>query len=77
VRSRVKFYRMRAGLTQTELARLAGVNRVSLAHVERGRLKPWPALRLRLAQALGVSEAELFDDRQDLDELLGKLVVNT
>lgn len=75
MRSRVKFYRMRAGLTQAELAALAGVNLVSLAHVEQGRLKPWPALRRRLAEALGVGETELFGDWQELDDLLGKFVI--
>ena len=45
----IEFHRKRRGLTQAELASLAGISRPQLANVIAGRfgLSPWPAARLR------------------------------
>ncbi|MQA85380.1 MAG: helix-turn-helix domain-containing protein [Streptosporangiales bacterium] len=48
------------GLTQQELARLAGVSRQTVVELERGDYNPSAALALRLAVLLGASVEELF-----------------
>ena len=60
--NRLKEYRERAGLSQTELAcrsRMAGQN---ISAFERGTLAPWPKAKKALAEALQVNEAELFPE---------------
>ena len=62
VRNRLKEYREKAGLSQTELgwrARMAGQN---ISAIERGTLAPWPRARKALAEALNVSETDLFPE---------------
>ena len=48
-------------LTQAELASLAGINRVTLAHVERGAAEVGVLRLRRLAEALGISAGQLLD----------------
>ncbi len=60
--NRLKEYREKAGLSQTELgwrAKMAGQN---ISAIERGTLAPWPRARKALAEALNVSESELFPE---------------
>ena len=60
IKNRLKEYREKAGLSQTELAwrsRMAGQN---ISAFERGTLAPWPKAKKALAKALNVSESELF-----------------
>ena len=60
--NRLKEYREKAGLSQTELgwrARMAGQN---ISAIERGTLAPWPRAKKALAKALNVSETELFPE---------------
>jgi len=62
VRNRLKEYREKAGLSQTELgwrARMAGQN---ISAIERGTLAPWPRARKALAEALNIAETELFPE---------------
>ncbi len=61
-KNRLKEYRERAGLSQTELAwraRMAGQN---ISAIERGTMAPWPRARKALAEALQVAEIELFPE---------------
>jgi len=60
--NRLKEYREKAGLSQTELgwrAKMAGQN---ISAIERGTLAPWPRAKKVLAEALNVSETELFPE---------------
>jgi len=62
VHNRLKEYREKAGLSQTELgwrAKMAGQN---ISAIERGTLAPWPRAKRALAKALNVSETELFPE---------------
>jgi transcriptional regulator with XRE-family HTH domain len=62
IRNRLKEYREKAGLSQTELAwrsRMAGQN---ISAFERGTLAPWPKAKKALAEALQVGEDELFPE---------------
>lgn len=60
--SRLKLLRTQAGLSQGQLARKAGLNRLTVAKYEQGVREPnWKNVRTR-AHALGVSCQE-FDDK--------------
>ena len=50
------------GLSQRELAVLAGCSLSTIATTERGRFLPGPELRARIAGVLGVGEEALFPD---------------
>jgi transcriptional regulator with XRE-family HTH domain len=52
-------FRIRAGLTQQELADLVGVAQATINRYEKGERTPRPATLGRLADALGVEEWDL------------------
>ncbi|HPD91698.1 MAG: helix-turn-helix transcriptional regulator [Rhodobacter sp.] len=54
-------YRKRAGLTQADLARAAGVSRKTINTIENRIFVPSTTLALMLAQVLGVSVHDLFE----------------
>jgi putative transcriptional regulator len=56
----LKVHRAMKDLTQTELAELAGITRVSVNAIEGGHMVPSVLLALKLAGALGVTVDELF-----------------
>ncbi|HEY3858687.1 MAG TPA: helix-turn-helix domain-containing protein [Gammaproteobacteria bacterium] len=56
----LKVARVRADLTQEELATRVGVTRKTINTIERGHFIPSTLLALKLAQALGVKVEELF-----------------
>ena len=51
----IKKYREMRGMTQDELSRLVGVDRVTIANWEAGRTEPKMSQVLRLAEALGTT----------------------
>lgn len=58
--SNLKAVRLAAGLTQAELAQMAGVSRKTVNTVENGVFIPSTLLALTLARALGVTVEDLF-----------------
>ena len=56
----LKEHRLRAGLTQMELATQVEVSRKTINTVENGVFVPSTLLALRLAKGLGVSVEDLF-----------------
>ena len=58
--SRLREERKRSRLTQEELARVSGINRVSIARLETGASKAKPETARRLARALKVRPEELI-----------------
>jgi putative transcriptional regulator len=56
----MKVERARRGLTQAELADLAGVTRKSINAIETGHMVPSIVLALKLAHALEVKVEDLF-----------------
>jgi transcriptional regulator with XRE-family HTH domain len=63
--ARLKRARERAALSQAELARKAGVSRVTVARVEALLDEPQPRTVRKLAQALEVAPADLMDHSDD------------
>jgi len=55
----------RQGLSHTELAAAADCAPGTLTHLLRGRMRPSPALRARIAEALRRDEQELFTVDED------------
>lgn len=51
----LRFYRLRAGLTQEELARRAGISQPALARIESGRVTPRIDTAARLLRECGMS----------------------
>ena len=62
MRNRLKEYREKAGLSQTELAWRAKMAAQNISAIERGTLAPWPRAKKALADALKVTETELFPE---------------
>ncbi len=60
VYSRIEEFRIRAGLSRTELADAVGVHYQTVGYLERGEYAPSLALALRLAELLDVSIEQLF-----------------
>jgi len=56
---RLKHARQKAGLTQAKLAALTGIQRPNIARIESGRHRPSLDTIDRIAQALGMSVADL------------------
>ncbi len=61
LRSRVREYRQRAGLSQAALAERVGISRVYVSQIERDAQVPSVDIAHRLAAALNVSILDLFD----------------
>jgi transcriptional regulator with XRE-family HTH domain len=59
--ARLRDLRVQAGISQEELAARAGVHRTYLGGIERGERNPSVANLHKLAQALGVDLATLFE----------------
>lgn len=64
----VREVRTRQGLSQRDLARLAGVTRQTVGGIEAGLYAPSATVALRLARALGVRVEDLFWLEEDLPE---------
>src|SRR5438046_1476844 len=57
--------RMTAGLSQTQLAKKVGINRVSVVNIEKGRQRPPLDLLWQLAEVLGVELVQLVPRKKD------------
>ena len=60
IKNRVKLARIEQGLTQTQLADLAGVTRQTIGLIEAGGYNPTLNLCIELARATGKTLDELF-----------------
>lgn len=65
VENAVQAARTKAGMTQQELADLAGLARQSIISIEKGRFLPTIENALRIAAALNVPVQQLFWLRKD------------
>lgn len=64
-KNRIRERRKELGFSQTRLACFVGMASSTLSNLELGKVKPWPKVRRDLANALGISERELFQDDFD------------
>lgn len=64
---RIRYYRQRMGLTQTELARRANVNQGFLSEIERGKRRPSPSSLRALSVTLDVPPAVLIGEGLEHD----------
>ena len=69
LRNNLKQTRVRLGMSQQDLAKLAGVTRQTIGGLESGQYAPTAIVVLRLAKALGCQVEDLFWLEQDLPEL--------
>ncbi len=65
----LKSIRTRLGMSQQDLANLAGVTRQTISGVESGQYAPSVAITLRLAKALGCQVEDLFWFEEDLPKI--------
>ena len=63
--TKVKEYREKAGLKQSELAELAPVRRETIVHLESGKYNPSLKLAMDIAKAFHVTVEELFEFTED------------
>ncbi|BCL39032.1 substrate-binding domain-containing protein [Nostoc sp. MS1] len=69
LRNNLKSIRTRLGMSQQDLANIAGVTRQTISGVESGQYAPSVAIALRLAKALGCQVEDLFWQDQDLPQI--------
>ena len=62
--ARLRILRARRGLSMTDAAELAGVQRQTLARLERGEAKPHDHTLWKIARAYGVDVADLLTDEE-------------
>ena len=60
MRTRIKEFRARAGLTQADLAKKVGVRRETISFVENGEYNPSLLLAARIARTFGESIETVF-----------------
>ena len=63
--TKVKEYRGRAGLKQSELAALVGARRETIVHLENGRYNPSLKLAMDIAKVFQTTVEELFFFSED------------
>jgi len=60
-KEKLKFFRLRSGMTQIDLAAKTSVSRQTIISLETGKTKqPLAELLTRLSEALGIGSDELF-----------------
>ncbi|MBF2003801.1 MAG: helix-turn-helix domain-containing protein [Synechococcales cyanobacterium M58_A2018_015] len=69
LRNNLKQIRLRLGMSQQDLAALAGVSRQTIGGVESGQYAPSATVALRLAKALGCPVEDLFWLEQETPEI--------
>ena len=65
LRTKVKEYRGRAGLKQSELTALVGARRETIVHLENGRYNPSLKLAMDIAKVFHATVEELFQFTED------------
>ena len=65
LKTKVREYRERAGLKQSELAELVHARRETIVHLENGRYNPSLKLAMDIAKVFRVTVEELFTFTED------------
>ena len=64
----IKLYRKKAGLTQSELAKILGTSNIHISHIEIGAVTPSVEVLLGIAEVLHVTPNDLFAGNYALSE---------
>lgn len=59
--TKIKEYREKAGMKQSELAEQVGARRETIVHLENGRYNPSLKLAMDIAKVFGVTVEQLFE----------------
>ena len=63
--NRLKEYRAKIKVNQTEMGNLVGVSRQTISQIERGDYSPSVTLALKIAKVLNVSVEDIFSYEED------------
>lgn len=66
--NRLKEYRSRLGVNQTEMGKLAGVSRQTISQIERGDYSPSVTLALKIAKIWEVSVEDIFIYEEEIND---------
>ena len=61
IKTRIREYRARLGMSQEELARRVGVRRETIGNLEKGKYNPSLVLAWNIARVFGVTIEEIFE----------------
>ena len=65
LKTKIKEYRKRAGLKQSELAELVHARRETIVHLENGKYNPSLKMAMEIAKVFHVTVEELFEFSDD------------
>ena len=63
--NRLKEYRAKINVNQTEMGKLVGVSRQSISQIERGDYSPSVTLALKIAKVLDAKVEDIFSYEED------------
>lgn len=66
--NRLKEYRSRLGVNQTEMGKLARVSRQTISQIERGDYSPSVTLALKLAKICEVNVEDIFIYEEEIND---------
>ena len=66
--NRLKEYRSKLGINQTELGKRAGVSRQTISLIERGDYSPSVTLALKIAKICQVPVEDIFEYKEDVND---------
>ncbi len=65
LKNNLKEHRVRLGINQTDMGKLAGVSRQTISLIERGDYSPSVTLALKLAKICQVQVEDIFEYEED------------
>lgn len=63
--NRLKEYRAKNGINQSEMGRLVGVSRQTISQIERGDYSPSVVLAIKIARYFNASVEDIFDFKEE------------
>lgn len=65
LKNRLKEYRAKSGVNQSDMGRLVGVSRQTISMIERGDYSPSVTLALKIARYFGVRVEDIFQYEEE------------
>lgn len=65
LKNRLKEYRAKTGVNQSDMGRLVGVSRQTISMIERGDYSPSVTLALKIAKYFGVHVEDIFQYEEE------------